>query len=60
MIENYLTSKQISQNERDRLGQLFKQIDTNNDGVIEERELVEICQEHYGVDTENEVKKILK
>lgn len=40
VIENYLCLRQISQQERDRLGKLFNQIDRNNDGVIEERELV--------------------
>lgn len=34
VIEQYLSMKHISQGERDRLGYLFRQLDTNNDGVI--------------------------
>ena len=52
VIENYLSLSQISQLERDRLGHLFRAIDSNNDGVIEAKELIAVCQSQLGVDFE--------
>ena len=60
MIENYISMKQITQIERDRLGRLFREIDGNNDGVIEFDELVKVCGDHFGVNTDAEVRKILQ
>jgi Ca2+-binding EF-hand superfamily protein len=47
VLESYLIFSKVSQEERKRISQVFKQIDKNCDGEIEKTELIQAFKDHY-------------
>jgi Ca2+-binding EF-hand superfamily protein len=52
VIESYLSIRKINQEERQKLGELFNSLDTDNNGTIDASELIHIYKENCGPEQE--------
>lgn len=59
-LECFIAARNISQRERQKLAQIFNQIDHDHNGVITVDELTQVYATHVGAHTQEEIRAIVR